>query len=382
MMLKQLGALTCSLTWVLSAPGIPFAGRLILSEAGKAEGVGPTAAAGAATVGVLGLLRLFRSAGDDLLRFGDDAVRAGAGASDDLLKGGSRFGSSLDDAAPLGIQSRGLADDLGVAAGPGRPIGAAGDDLLPIVDSEGGWAKLGPIARETDAARGLDDSVLRYRLRTDTAFRSQLESEIRLLRATRSGQLRIQFPHLVDEEEGVRRAATSRALEREQPILLDPAGRPIRSTARLYDIVNDEYRQRATRVFEQALDRLPPGKMADEQALAKALESALKDAPAASYTFDVSTGALKLLVKTMRGEISGTVNAYRVLRRGAAVAAALWHEELAREFADITNLPVDQMLDAMKLKLAAQQHAARAERETAQMDRDASEAAESRAGRP
>jgi hypothetical protein len=311
--------------------------------------------------------RFCRTAGDDLIRLGDDAVRVGAGATDDLLRGAAGLHVNPGELRGLGLGGARLTDDLGLPLAA-RAAVHAGDELVAIAESENGLAKLFPLAKETRTAGNLGLDGLRSRIRTDAVFRRELESELRALRATRSGELRIHFPELVRDEEKVRLAAAGRALEREHPPLLDATGKPLRQGTPLYELVNDEYRKRALDVFAKALDKLPPAKALDEKEIATALQSALRDVPPTSYRFDLATGDLKLLLKTQRGEITGSVNAYRVMKRGAVVAAVMWHGQLASQFSQLTGLPVDQRLKALKLRFNADRNAELAEKAEADLE--------------
>jgi len=119
--------------------------------------------------------------------------------------------------------------------------------------------------------------------------------------------------------DGGRTAAATHAVATEPFVLFDGTGNVIKGLSteqRLFE-------NRLVGIVRDAAAELPGGgtTLTDAQ-LRKALEAALKNEPNLRYNLDVTSGKFTLKLKTARGEISGEVNAYSVVKRTASLAAA------------------------------------------------------------
>jgi hypothetical protein len=130
------------------------------------------------------------------------------------------------------------------------------------------------------------------------------------------------------QAQAARTAARSlaQAIEREGVILYDAFGAPLKGTA--LKQIQPQAGQHFSQELEQVLWHLAPTNYKSEADFNRALQSALKTSAKSEYSFDVTSGKLKLKYKTERGEVTGELNPYSVAK--AAIGLGIAGSESAR----------------------------------------------------
>lgn len=126
---------------------------------------------------------------------------------------------------------------------------------------------------------------------------------------------RIGLVHTLDD--GNSAYAGARAVSHEPVHLVDAAGNPIETETSVSERAQWLYRERAAKILDQALVDTPPANWKSPESLRESITKALKDEPAGSYSFDVTSGKLTLKTKVGRLEINGEMNVYRAAARAA-----------------------------------------------------------------
>jgi len=110
------------------------------------------------------------------------------------------------------------------------------------------------------------------------------------------------------------------AVRHERVILVDADGDPIRLEPSVAHSAELQYRERASRILDQALTSIPASEWKSEIELQQAIVKALQDEPAGSYSFDVTSGKLTLKTKVRKLEINGEMNIYKAAAKAGTAA--------------------------------------------------------------
>jgi hypothetical protein len=116
--------------------------------------------------------------------------------------------------------------------------------------------------------------------------------------------------------------AAHRAVREVGVELFDASGRKLAPSAA--SAADGAIEQRVALFTREVLEELPADQFGSDEAVAEALEKvrgALKADPKFKYELDIATGKLKIKYLARRGEISGEINAYAVVRKAATNAA-------------------------------------------------------------
>jgi len=266
------------------------------SGSAKPETTAAAGAAAAGTVGAAALLRGCKVAVREAPILVEDAGRAGVRLTEGLA------GSHLDDPA----RSLARLDQL---------------ERLEMTGTRPG--EFSRLAGETNAGKALTSEQVLSRWQTDAEFRPKTLEEISAKYLDFDDPLLRYRIHLPTQLQRMR-ADIAAVIDSEPIILYDANGRPIAKSLENGLEANAVYREKAVDIFEEVMQQIPPSKYKSDAELRSALQKVFESQRRAEYSFDVSTGKLKLKFKTKHGEITGEVNAYSIAKKVAATSLSGW----------------------------------------------------------